>query len=60
MHVVQAFLGLAGYYHHFVKRYGDIAAPPTRLLRKEGFWWCPKAEEMFCALQCALTTVSIL
>jgi hypothetical protein len=57
---VQAFLGLVGYYHRFIRDYGTLAPPPTRLLQKEGFKWCDKAAEAFNALKCALTTVSVL
>jgi hypothetical protein len=53
---VRAFLGLAGYYRWFVKDYGNIAAPLTRLLCKDAFKWGPKAEVAFWALQHALTT----
>ena len=57
---VRAFLGLAGYYRRFIRDYGSIAAPLTRLLRKEGFQWCQEAEDAFRALQRALTTAPVL
>jgi hypothetical protein len=44
---VQAFLGLVGYYHRFIRDYGTLAPPPTRLLQKEGFKWCDKARRGF-------------
>jgi hypothetical protein len=57
---VQTFLRLAGYYLRFIKNYGAIAAPLTRLLRKDGFAWGPDAEAALRELQRALTTAPIL
>jgi hypothetical protein len=58
--MVCAFLGLAGYYHRFIKNYGAIVAPLTALLRKDGFRWSSEAEAAFRALQQALTMVPVL
>jgi hypothetical protein len=55
VHAVHAFLGLTGYYRHFIQGYGSIAAPLTALLRKDAFRWSPEVETTFHALQRALT-----
>ena len=31
---IRSFLGLAGYYRHFVQNFSSIVAPLTRLMRK--------------------------
>ncbi|KAF0927155.1 hypothetical protein E2562_030600 [Oryza meyeriana var. granulata] len=36
---IRAFLGLASYYHKFIHGFGELAAPLTRLLKKEAFAW---------------------
>jgi hypothetical protein len=57
---VQAFLGLAGYYLRFIRDYGMIAAPLTKLIQKGGFRWDAKVEEAFRALQHALMMAPVL
>jgi hypothetical protein len=44
---MHTFLVLVGYFKRFIHDYYSIAAPLTRLLRKEGFRWCGKAEAIF-------------
>jgi hypothetical protein len=56
---LRAFLGLAGYYHRFIKNYGAIAAPLMALL-KDAFKWSTEAEEAFRVLQRALTMAPTL
>jgi hypothetical protein len=49
-HAVRAFLGLAGYYRHFIHNYGAIAASLTKLLLKDGFKWSVEVADAFRAL----------
>jgi hypothetical protein len=57
---VRGFLDLTGYYRKFIQSYGDIAAPLTKLLKRESFNWTPSATSAFEALKTALTTASAL
>jgi hypothetical protein len=57
---VQAFLGLAGYYHRFIREFGSLAAPLTKLLYMERFIWTPEVNAVFHALQQAVMTAPIL
>jgi hypothetical protein len=57
---LHGFLGLAGYYRKFICDFGLIAAPLTRLLRRDAFTWDKEAEDAFQALKRALTTGPIL
>jgi hypothetical protein len=45
---IQSFLGLAGYYRRFIKRFSKIAKPMTELLEKgKTFEWTPRREASF-------------
>jgi hypothetical protein len=58
---VQSFLGLAGYYRHFIPDFSKIVKPITRLLQKdEKFVWTPKCEEAFHNLWTLLTSTPVL
>ena len=58
---VQSFLGLAGYYRHFIPDFSKIAKPMTRLLQKdEKFNWTPECEAAFHTLRSLLTIAPVL
>lgn len=57
---LHGFLGLAGYYRKFIKNFGTISAPLTRLLKKEGFTWFAAVDQAFQSLKVALTTAPVL
>ena len=58
---IHSFLGLAGNYRRFIEDFSRIAAPMTRLTRKEvKFEWDDRCEEAFQELRRRLTTTPIL
>ena len=56
-----SFLGLAGYYRRFIEDFSWLAAPMTRLTRKEvKFLWDDSCERVFQELKRRLTSTPIL
>ncbi|WVZ70711.1 hypothetical protein U9M48_019354 [Paspalum notatum var. saurae] len=59
--VIWSFLGLAGYYRHFIKDFSKIAKPMTALTQKNAkFAWSSKCEKAFGTLKTLLTSALIL
>ncbi|KAG8481233.1 hypothetical protein CXB51_025993 [Gossypium anomalum] len=58
---VRSFLGLAGYYRQFVNGFSIVAAPMTRLLRKNvKFEWTEECQQSFEELKKLLTEAPVL
>ncbi|KAA3453430.1 DNA/RNA polymerases superfamily protein [Gossypium australe] len=58
---VRSFLGLAGYYRHFVKGFSMIATLMMRLLQKDvKFEWTEKCQQSFEKLKALLTEAPVL
>ena len=58
---IRSFLGLAGYYRRFIDKFSLLAAPLTRLTKKDvEFIWCAKCESSFLELKRRLTTAPVL
>jgi hypothetical protein len=57
---LRGFLGLTGYYHNFVKNYGEIATPLTALLKNNSFTWTPAVDQSFHALKVTMCTTPVL
>ena len=58
---IRSFLGLARYYRRFIEDFSQLAAPMTRLTRKEvKFDWDDRCEEAFQELKMRLTSTPIL
>lgn len=61
IHQVRQFLGLTGYFQHFVQGYASIAKPLTTLTKKNVPWrWEAEEEQAFQTLKNALTERPIL
>lgn len=56
----QIISGLIGYCRRFVKRYGDIATPLTKLLQKSASRWSEDATKAFEQLNQVMVSVSVL
>ena len=58
---IRSLLGFAGYYRRFIEDFSRLAAPMTRLTRKEvKFDWDDRCEEAFQELKRRLTVAPIL
>jgi hypothetical protein len=53
-------LGLIGYYQKFIREFGIIVVPLTRLLRRDAFAWDDDGAMAFRALKVVLTTEPVL
>ena len=57
---LRGFLGLAGYYRKFIRKFGIISKPLTEMLKKNNFLWHEGALEAFRNLKQALCEALIL
>ena len=58
---ISRFLGLPGYYRHFIEGFSKIALPLTRLIQKRvKFEWSDECERSFKELKDILVTTPIL
>ena len=61
VHDVRSFLGLCNYYRRFIRRYGDITTPLSKLLLKDiKFEWTDTCENAFNSLKTELTSTPVL
>jgi hypothetical protein len=58
---IRSFLGLAGYYHRFIKDFSKIAKPMMKLLEKnKAFEWTAECQASFEELRKCLTSAPVL
>jgi len=58
---LRQFLGLTGFYRHFVPQYGTVAAPLTDLLQSSTPWhWSSRQQSAFDSLKVALCAAPVL
>ena len=58
---IRSFLGLAGYYWKFFEGFSKLAAPLTKLTRKEeNFVWSEACQQSFNELKWKLTSAPVL
>ncbi|WVZ89856.1 hypothetical protein U9M48_036209 [Paspalum notatum var. saurae] len=58
---IRSFLGLAGYYHRFIKDFSKTAKPMTSLTKKNAkYVWSSNCEEAFQTLKKLLTSAPVL
>ncbi|WVZ79940.1 LOW QUALITY PROTEIN: hypothetical protein U9M48_027462 [Paspalum notatum var. saurae] len=58
---IRSFLGLAGYYRHFIKDFSKTTKPMTSLTKKNAkYLWDPKCKEAFTSLKKLLTSAPVL
>jgi hypothetical protein len=58
--ILCGFMGLTGYYHKFVKNYGNIVAPLTTLLKNNYFTWTLVAAQALQTLKTTMCTTLVL
>ncbi|CAH2220926.1 jg25639 [Pararge aegeria aegeria] len=61
VHNVRQFVGLASFFRRFIRNFGEIARPLTKLLKKNSVWeWSQAQEEAFKKLKHALISRPLL